>query len=45
VDRCGIKGGTKLSLDRIDCLKLIECSDELLESIDLEAGDLITLKF
>jgi tRNA-binding EMAP/Myf-like protein len=43
VDRCGIKGGTKLSLHRINCLRLIECSNELLESIDLEAGNLVTL--
>jgi hypothetical protein len=40
IRRCGLKGGTELVIENIGVLFLSEFSNELIESIDLEAGNI-----
>jgi hypothetical protein len=43
IRRCGIKGGNELEIEDIGKLKLQEVPNELIESIDLEAGNVKAL--
>jgi hypothetical protein len=43
IQRCGFKGGTELEIENIDDFELMDFSNEMIDNIDLEGGNMNAL--